>query len=247
MKILFRTSGGRTYKKELGFGHIYRCINLSRQLTSHEIIFLIEDYGSVSSVLKENNFKTIKLKPGISESLDIKKTVNFVKKNQIDIVVVDRYGLTNRYIKALKEITKVVVISDLRNIQYDANIIVNGFIGYKNKIIQNKYGIKCLLGPKYQLLDHRYLNNKFSYEKKSDILDLGCGTGFVGLSISKNSRLKNNYYFSDISSKAMKLCKKNAKKNNPINIQHPIYEHHLQKRLASSGPSGCASGRGQST
>jgi len=170
MKILFRTSGGRTYKKELGFGHIYRCINLSRQLTSHDIIFLIEDYGSVSSVLKENNFKTIKLKPGISESLDIKKTVNFVKKNQIDIVVVDRYGLTNRYIKALKEITKVVVISDLRNIQYDANIIVNGFIGYKNKIIQNKYGIKCLLGPKYQILDHRYLNNKFSYEKKSDIL-----------------------------------------------------------------------------
>ena len=51
-------------------------------------------------------------------------------------------------------------------------------------------------------------------KKKSDILDLGCGTGFVGLTISKNSKIKNNYYFSDISSKAITLCKKNAKKNN---------------------------------
>ena len=51
-------------------------------------------------------------------------------------------------------------------------------------------------------------------KKKSDILDLGCGTGFVGLTINKNSKIKNNYYFSDISSKAITLCKKNAKKNN---------------------------------
>ena len=28
-------------------------------------------------------------------------------------------------------------------------------------------------------------------KKKSDILDLGCGTGFVGLTIFKNSKFKN--------------------------------------------------------
>jgi len=49
-------------------------------------------------------------------------------------------------------------------------------------------------------------------KKRSEILDLGCGTGFVGLTISKNTKIKNKYYFSDISLRAIKLCKKNAKK-----------------------------------
>jgi len=54
---------------------------------------------------------------------------------------------------------------------------------------------------------------KFQKKKRQDILDLGCGTGFVGLSVAKNIKIKNNYYFSDISKKAIALCKKNAKKN----------------------------------
>jgi release factor glutamine methyltransferase len=49
-------------------------------------------------------------------------------------------------------------------------------------------------------------------KKNSHILDLGCGTGFVGLTVAKNSKFKNKYYFSDISKKAIELCKKNAKK-----------------------------------
>ncbi len=50
-------------------------------------------------------------------------------------------------------------------------------------------------------------------KKKSDILDLGCGTGYVGLSVAKKAKIKNKYFFSDVSKEAITLCKKNAKIN----------------------------------
>ena len=54
---------------------------------------------------------------------------------------------------------------------------------------------------------------KLLKKKKKEVLDLGCGTGFIGLTVARNLKIKNNYYFSDISKKAISLCKKNAKKN----------------------------------
>ena len=169
-KVLFRTSGGRIRKKELGLGHVFRCINLGYQLKPHRIQFLIEDYGSVSSVLQEHGFKKIfNLIPGLSINDDIKKTTTHILKNNISILIVDKYGLTNRYIQALKKIVHVVVISDLKNIEYDADLVIDGFIGFNNKIGTNKFKTKCLLGPKYQILNQEY-EQKQNYKKKYDLL-----------------------------------------------------------------------------
>ena len=59
MKILIRTSGGRAPNKELGFGHIYRCLNLAEHLRAHKITFLIEDYGGAKEIIKERGFSNI--------------------------------------------------------------------------------------------------------------------------------------------------------------------------------------------
>ena len=53
MRILFRTAGGRDVKKQLGMGHIFRCINLSKEFKKNQVYFLTEDFGSVNKTLRD--------------------------------------------------------------------------------------------------------------------------------------------------------------------------------------------------
>tara|TARA_Y100000741_G_scaffold54785_1_gene37778 strand:- start:359 stop:1360 length:1002 start_codon:yes stop_codon:yes gene_type:complete len=247
MKILFRTSGGRIPKKQLGLGHIYRCINLSKEFSSHKIIFLIEDYGSVSTLLKEQNLRCIKLKPGLSEKIDIQKTLKIIENQKIDLVIADKYGLTNNFVKTIKQATKIVVISDLKNIDYNANLVVNGFIGYKNKITRNKYGTKCLLGPKYQILNQIYTRKKINKKKKIDILATFGGFDSANIVPVFIKSLKNNMNDLKIkiilgpsTKKNSELSKLVKKYNNSITIVHKV--PNMRKEIADAKFGFCSGG-----
>jgi len=162
LKILFRTSGGRASRKELGFGHIYRCLNLAHHLKNNSIYFLVEDYGGLGKIFDNSNYSRIfYLKKNSKIDYDIKETLNLLNKEKIDVLVVDKYRTSSRYLKELRKHVKVVFISDLKKIDLPADLIFNGFIGFKNKIIRNKFGSKCFLGPSFQIL-----NKNFSHKKK---------------------------------------------------------------------------------
>ncbi|MDE2591226.1 MAG: hypothetical protein KGL95_16330, partial [Patescibacteria group bacterium] len=148
LNIAFRTRGGRAPGKELGLGHVYRCINLSYFLKRNKLFFLLEDFGGARKIVRENGIKKIlSLKPEINLKLDIQQTVAFIHTNKIDVLIIDSYKVKPRYLAEVKKYVKVVLISDLRNIDYSADLVVNGFIGFDNQTLINKYGSKCLLGP----------------------------------------------------------------------------------------------------
>jgi|TARA_Y100000294_G_scaffold56551_1_gene53562 methylase of polypeptide subunit release factors len=57
--------------------------------------------------------------------------------------------------------------------------------------------------------------------KKDDILDLGCGSGIIGIKIAKTKKIKKKIFFSDISKFAVRNTKLNCE-NNKINYEIKI-------------------------
>ena len=180
MRILFRTSGGRAKNKELGMGHIYRCLNLADNLKNQKKYFLVENYGGINNIFQKYTYE--KLEPSIKLEMDIKKTINFINKNKIDLIVIDKYKVNKKYVKKIKQSIKTVVITDLKNIDYDADLLINGFIGYKNSIKKNRYGTRCLLGTNFQILNKKFEQIKKTNKENKILITFG---GYDEKNISK--------------------------------------------------------------
>ena len=157
LRILFRTSGGRAIGKELGLGHLYRCLNLAETLKKNELFFLVEDYGGIRKVLDKYCIGNVFfLRKNTELRADISKTISIVKEKKIDVLIVDIYNVRHQYLRSLKQYTKVVFLSDLHRIDFPAHLVVNGFVGYRNRIVKNKYGARCVLGPRFQILNEGF-------------------------------------------------------------------------------------------
>ena len=64
-------------------------------------------------------------------------------------------------------------------------------------------------------------------KKKLTILDLGCGSGIVGISLLKYKKNINHIYFSDISNDATNLTKKNLQLNKITKKKYTIIKSNL--------------------
>ena len=169
-KILFRVSGGVSPKTQLGMGHIFRCINLADNLQNFKINFLLEDYGKSSKIFQQRGFtKLFYLKPKISIKDDIESTKRLILKEKIDLLIIDKYQVSINYVKIISKYVKTIVISDLERIDFPSDLVINGFIGFKNQKKFNKYGKKCLVGPSFQILNKSFTQN-IKRKKEFDLL-----------------------------------------------------------------------------
>lgn len=173
MNVVFRTDASI----EIGTGHVMRCLTLAKQLERHavEVTFICREFeGSSISYLQSQGIKVIILPPVEKKiadlqwirdgwEIDARETISIIKEmdNEIDLIIVDHYGLDNRWESLLRSCAKhIMVIDDLADRVHDCDYLLdqNFYINMNERYI-GLVPDQCLkmLGPDYVLLRDEFL------------------------------------------------------------------------------------------
>ena len=180
--IIFRTD----VSLKIGTGHVVRCLSLAKELRrkGKRCIFICRDNkDDLFGVIKDEKFELILL-PILKDKKknnnlksnnkklkhdswldkgwkkDAEETINVIGKKKIDWLIVDHYGIDQRWEKKLKvSVKKIMVIDDLADRKHICDILLDQNLtsDFKKKYstLVPKY-CEILLGPKYALLSSEY-------------------------------------------------------------------------------------------
>jgi len=189
MKVVVFTEGG----KNIGFGHITRCLALSQVFKEKgvDVFFVVNGDDSVADFfLKEQLqiFDWIKEKD---------RLLGEVRGN--DIIVIDSYLADKQVYDNISDITqgKVLMIDDYKRIDYPKGIVVNPSIYGESINYHSTEGVRYLLGKDYIILRKEFWNipNKVINEKVKNILITFGGTNHYDLVNRIVNYSKNRFDF----------------------------------------------------
>ncbi len=127
-RILIHVAGYR----QIGTGHIYRCLQLASAMMEHEINFIVQRQSDLAiEMIKNNNYPII-----IAE--DENDVVRVVKQKNIDIIINDVLDTNIAFIRQLKETgTRIINFEDLGPGSQYADAVINDI--YDKRIEGNQY------------------------------------------------------------------------------------------------------------
>jgi len=164
MKIVFRVDAS----KELGIGHLMRCLALSEELVRKgNVCFFLSkiDNDELKNRIKkfDVNYQQIKNNANIQE--DLKFLINFSKINDIDWIITDHYGIDSQYIREIKQNKfNVLSVDDTAQIHYYSDIVLNQNVGTERLKFSSEKYTKFLLGIKYAILRDELLKREGKIE-----------------------------------------------------------------------------------
>lgn len=159
--ILFRADSSST----IGTGHIMRDLVLASKYKDSNIIFATQDLdGNINDKIIEAGYEVEILK-----SNSLKEVTELVKKYNIDMVVIDHYGIDDNYEKKLKKKTgvKILAFDDTYEKHY-CDILLNHNISANKKRYKDLVSAHCELrcGAQYTLLRDEFIKEKKKLKQK---------------------------------------------------------------------------------
>ena len=193
MNILFRADSS----SNIGTGHIMRDLVLAEQFKDANIIFATQDLsGNINHKIQEKDY-TIE----ILNSNDIEEVNRLIKKYNIDMIVIDHYGIYKQYEEQLKiqyPALKIMSLDDTYE-KYHCDILLNINLYADNTQYKNLVPKDCELrcGAKYMLLRDEFIvekqkgrQNKNNRENLNVFIAMG-GTDHSNLNIEILKVLEN--------------------------------------------------------
>jgi len=193
-KILFRADSS----SKIGLGHIKRDLVLAKRLKKEyknsEIYFACLD-------LEGNIIDEIPYKTYILENGSIDELIQLIKKNSIDTLVIDHYGISYEDEKKIKENTGVnLIVLDDNYKKHHCDILINHNIHADKKrylsLVPKNCKIRC--GRKYTLIREEFKKEKRKkYKTEKNIKNIFISFGgsdpknFTLDTIKTVKRLKN--------------------------------------------------------
>jgi len=169
----------------IGSGHIMRCLTLAEELTMNGFVVYfisVNQSGSMLSHIESFGYQCFEIPCAsynsnsyndkyFDNTYDAIFSIEILKPLNIDLIIVDHYGINSIWHKMIKQYCKsIVVIDDLANRNYECNILIDQTYGRRPdeyiKLVSNKANL-CL-GSKYALVRKEYFEMRGKAKIKRD-------------------------------------------------------------------------------
>lgn len=162
-----RTDGN----KIIASGHIMRCLSIAKEIENdgEEVTFITADTNAVE-LIESRGFSYVSLGTqwdNLDKELEI--VIPFIKKKNINTLLVDSYQVTESYLKTLSQYTDVIYIDDRNAFLYPVHTVINYGMNYKDFCYEEQYkntNTRCLLGTSYVPLRQEFLQKEIDIKEK---------------------------------------------------------------------------------
>lgn len=196
--ILFRADGNA----KIGTGHIMRCLSIADTFRKigKDCTFVLAD-TSMQETISARKYKTVILDSDYQfMDEETEKLKSVIKNMNPEMVIIDSYFVTKRYLESVKSMVRLIYIDDLGAFAYPADILINynaysSDIDYKNMYFEESASYpEVFLGVKYAPIRECFKNipTKIQNQRCRNILISTGGSDLIHLAVDFVRFMKGN-------------------------------------------------------